>query len=80
MVVSEAATIELVSVNDHEGSVILDGRTKADLMLGDVIRIKRGVHTFQLVTFGNTNFYDAIREKFNFQIRPDAVPTRPSMD
>ena len=34
------------------------------------------MHTFQLVTFGSTNFYDAIREKFNFQIRPDVVPTR----
>ncbi len=80
MVVSETAMIELVSANDHEGAVILDGRTRTDLMQGDLIRIRRGVHTFQLVAFGNTNFYDAIREKFNFQIRPDAVPTRPSRD
>ncbi len=76
MVVSEAVEIELVLTNDHEGSLILDGRTVVDLEMGDVIQIKRGVHTFQLVTFGTTNFYDAIREKFNFQIRPDVVPTR----
>jgi NAD+ kinase len=76
MVVSEGVEIELVNANDHDGSLILDGRTKMDLRLGDVIQIQRGAHTFQLVTFGTTNFYDAIREKFNFQIRPDAVPTR----
>jgi len=75
-VVSESVLIELVLTNDHEGSLILDGRTMIDLRQGDVIQIKRGVHTFQLVTFGTTNFYDAIREKFNFQIRPDVVPTR----
>jgi NAD+ kinase len=76
MVVSEAVEIELVLTNDHEGSLILDGRTMVDLLQGDVIQIRRGIHTFQLVTFGTTNFYDAIREKFNFQIRPDVVPTR----
>ena len=76
MVVSEGVEIELVNANDHEGALILDGRTCIDMQQGDVIQIRRGVHTFQLVTFGTTNFYDAIREKFNFQIRPDAVPTR----
>jgi NAD+ kinase len=76
MVVSEDVSIELVLTNDHEGSLILDGRTRVDLRQGDVVQIKRGVHTFQLVTFGTTNFYDAIREKFNFQIRPDVPPTR----
>lgn len=75
-VVSEGVLIELVLTNNHEGSLILDGRTMIDLLQGDVIQIRRGVHTFQLVTFGTTNFYDAIREKFNFQIRPDVVPTR----
>lgn len=75
-VVSESVLIELVLTNNHEGSLILDGRTMIDLLQGDVVQIKRGVHTFQLVTFGTTNFYDAIREKFNFQIRPDVVPTR----
>ena len=80
MVVSEGVEIELVNANDHEGALILDGRTKMDLRQGDVVQIRRGRHTFQLVTFGTTNFYDAIREKFNFQIRPDAVPTRLQVD
>ena len=31
----------------------------------------------RLVTFGTTNFYEAFRTKFNFQIRPNAVPSMP---
>jgi len=76
MVASEDVKIELVLTNDHEGSLILDGRTLIDLRLDDVVKIERGIHTFQLVKVGSSNFYDAVREKFNFQIRPDAVPTR----
>jgi len=76
MVASEDVNIELVLTNDHEGSLILDGRTLIDLKLGDVVKIERGIHTFQLVKVGSSNFYDAVREKFNFQIRPDAIPTR----
>ena len=76
MVASEDVKIELVLTNDHEGSLILDGRTLIDLRLDDVIKVERGVHTFQLVKVGSSNFYDAVREKFNFQIRPDAIPTR----
>jgi NAD+ kinase len=79
MVVSESVDIELVVTNDHEAALILDGRPKVDLHKSDIIRIRRGVHTFQLVTFGTTNFYDAIREKFNFQIRPDVLPTRQAL-
>ena len=75
-VVSEGVLIELILTNDHEGSLILDGRTMIDLLQGDIVQIRRGVHTFPLVTFGTINFYDAIREKFNFQIRPDVIPTR----
>jgi NAD+ kinase len=38
--------------------------------------VSRGVHFFRLVSLGSTNFYEAFRSKFNFRIRPDAVPTR----
>jgi NAD+ kinase len=79
MVVSESVDIELVVTNDHEAALILDGRPKVDLHKSDIVRIRRGVHTFQLVTFGTTNFYDAVREKFNFQIRPDVLPTRQAL-
>ena len=76
MVASEDVKIELVLTNNHEGSLILDGRTLIDVRMNDVIKVERGIHTFQLVKVGSSNFYDAVREKFNFQIRPDAIPTR----
>lgn len=76
MVASEEATIEVNLTNDHPGTLILDGRPLVDLGKGDLITIRRGEHTFQLVKIGSTNFYEAVRTKFNFQIRPDAVPTR----
>lgn len=75
-VVAEQATIELLLANRHEAALILDGRLVNDLEIGDVVRVHRGVHTFRLVSFGSTNFYEAFRSKFNFRIRPDAVPTR----
>ncbi|HWV25415.1 MAG TPA: hypothetical protein VNZ58_14600, partial [Thermomicrobiales bacterium] len=76
MIASEDVTIELVMTNDHEASLILDGRIVSELGLGDTVTIKRGVHTFQLVKIGTHNFFEAVRTKFNFQIRPDAIPTR----
>lgn len=76
MIASEDVTIELVLTNDHDASLILDGRIMSDVGLGDTITIKRGVHTFQLVKIGSHNFFEAVRTKFNFQIRPDAIPTR----
>jgi NAD+ kinase len=76
MVTSEEALIELILTNDHEGSLILDGQTTTTLRRNDLVKIYRGAHTFQLVKVGQSNFYDAMRTKFNFQIRPNAVPTR----
>ncbi|HVL25392.1 MAG TPA: NAD(+)/NADH kinase [Thermomicrobiales bacterium] len=76
MVASEEGLIELIATNDHEGSLILDGQATMAVRRNDLVKIRRGQHTFQLVKVGQTSFYDAIREKFNFQIRPDAIPTR----
>ncbi|HEU0164553.1 MAG TPA: hypothetical protein VFQ54_05865, partial [Thermomicrobiales bacterium] len=76
MIVSEEVTMELVMTNDHEASLILDGRNVSELGYLDTVTIRRGEHTFQLVKIGSHNFYEAVRTKFNFQIRPDAIPTR----
>ncbi|MGC4193317.1 MAG: NAD(+)/NADH kinase [Thermomicrobiales bacterium] len=76
MIASEDVTIELVLTNDHDAQLTLDGRSTVDLGLGDTVTIRRGKHTFQLVKIGSHNFYEAVRTKFNFQIRPDAIPTR----
>jgi len=75
-VVSEEATIEMVVANDHDSALILDGREQAHLDRWDIIRIARGEHAFKLVTLESTNFYEAFRTKFNFRIRPDAIPSR----
>ena len=75
-VVPEEAVIEMVVANDHDASIILDGREQVHLQQWDVIRVVRGEHTFQLVMLEWTNFYEAFRTKFNFRIRPDAIPSR----
>ena len=76
MVVSEDALVELLLANDRDASLILDGRQGTDLRRGDTVAVRRGDHVLKLVTMEDTNFYEAFRTKFNFQIRPDAVPTR----
>ena len=75
-VAAESAQIELLLANRHEASIILDGRPVAELQHMDVIRVTKGPHNFRLVSFGETNFYEAFRTKFNFRIRPDAAPSR----
>jgi NAD+ kinase len=75
-VVPEEATIEMVVANDHDSSLILDGRELVHLHQWDNVRVVRGEHTFRLVTLTSTNFYEAFRTKFNFRIRPDAIPSR----
>jgi NAD+ kinase len=79
-VVPEAAKIELVVANDHDASLILDGRELLQLQRADIIQVERGEHAFKLVTLESTNFYEAFRTKFNFRIRPDAVPSRAIRD
>lgn len=75
-VVSEEATIEMIVANDHDAVLILDGRELLHLNQWDVVRISKGDVAFRLVTFDTMNFYEAFRTKFNFKIRPDAVPSR----
>ncbi len=76
MVASEEAQLELVVTNEHAASLILDGRPGTPLQQGDVIHVQRGTHTFQLARIGTISFYESVRTKFNFRIRPNAIPTR----
>lgn len=80
LVVPEEATVELLLANDRTASLILDGKLLLELRRDDIVKVRRGPHRFRLVTLGTTNFYEAFRTKFNFQIRPDAVPTRSEAD
>jgi NAD+ kinase len=77
-VTAESSVIELYMATKHEALLILDGRPLADLAFGDTVRIERGEHVFRLISVGTTNFYEGFRSKFNFRIRPDAVPSRES--
>lgn len=76
IITSEDAEIELVTTNAHPASLILDGQETIRLRQHDVVKVTRGEHKFRLVRVPFTSFYQAIREKFNFQVRPNAVPTR----
>ena len=76
LVIAESSRVELLLANRHDASLILDGRPVAELQYRDTIRVTKGPHNFRLVSFGETDFYEAFRTKFNFRIRPDAVPSR----
>lgn len=83
MISSEEALIEIIHSTAHPAAMILDGDQTMSLQENDLIKVTRGEHKFRLIRVGITNFYDAIRTKFNFQVRPDAIPTRlmePSTD
>jgi NAD+ kinase len=75
LVIPEEALVELVVVHEHGGHLILDGLPQAVVQEGDVIQVRRGDHLFRLVRLEGMSFYQAFRTKFNFMIRPDAVPT-----
>lgn len=78
LIVAEDEQIELVIGNDKQSWFYLDGDVPSAtaLVRGDVIRLGRGVHSFALVLLDGMNFFDAIRSRFNFLIRPNVVPSR----
>lgn len=76
LVVAESAAIDLYFASRHAAGLILDGKQTTSLRFGDVVSVRRGVHSCRLIMVGDTSFYEAFRTKFNFRIRPDAVPSR----
>lgn len=76
LVTSEETLVELVLSSDRRADLILDGFPQHSLGQNDLVTIRRGEHDFRLVVLEGMNFYQAFRSKFNFMIRPDAVPTR----
>ncbi len=77
LVVPEEANLELVMASDRAADLILDGTPVENLSKGDVVQVRKGEHLFHLIILEGMNFYQAFRSKFNFMIRPNAVPTRP---
>ena len=80
LVVEEDALIELVVVGNRPCSLYLDGDvpTAVPLEQGDTVQMRRGDTSFGLVMLDSMSLYDAIRSRFNFQVRPHAVPSRPA--
>lgn len=78
LVVPEEANLELVMASDRAAELILDGSPVKSLEQGDFVQVQKGEHRFHLVVLDGMNFYEAFRSKFNFMIRPNAIPTRPT--
>jgi NAD+ kinase len=75
IVVPEETEIELVITNDSQCDLLLDGTPDGALQRGDIIKVQVSRAEFQLVMVEGTDFYQAFRSKFNYMIRPQAVPS-----
>lgn len=76
IVVAEQTEIELLLTNQHGAQLIIDGRPTTPLQQSDVVHVQMGRNMFRLIVFETQSFFEAMRTKFNYQIRPDAAPTR----
>jgi NAD+ kinase len=75
LVVPEESRIELVLGSDRAAYLILDGHVIEPLERGDVVAVTGGVHSFRLIMTEQMSFYRAFQSKFNYLIRPGAVPS-----
>ncbi|HYI14019.1 MAG TPA: NAD(+)/NADH kinase [Thermomicrobiales bacterium] len=75
LVVPEESRIELAVSSDRDAYLILDGHVSDELQQGDVVAVSRGVEQFRLILTEHMNFYTAFQSKFNYLIRPGAVPS-----
>lgn len=75
MVVPEESVIEMAVASDRDAYLILDGQLVDELRRGDVVSVTPGVHRFRLIVTEQMDFYRAFQSKFNYLIRPDAVPS-----
>lgn len=75
LVVPEESRIELAIAGDRVAHLILDGHLSEELRKGDVVTVSRGNEQFRLILTDHMNFYTAFQSKFNYLIRPGAVPS-----
>lgn len=75
LVVPEESAIELVVSNNREAHLILDGKIATSLQRNDIIHVGASINQFRMIMMEGMNFYEAFRSKFNYSIRPDAVPS-----
>lgn len=75
LVVPVESSIEMVVGNNRPAHLIMDGKVATELQRDDIIHVGHGRDHFRLIMTDGMNFYDAFRSKFNYSIRPDAVPS-----
>jgi NAD+ kinase len=75
LVVPEESRIELAVSGDRDAFLILDGHLSDALEQWDVVTVSRGNEPFRLIITEHMNFYTAFQSKFNYLIRPGAVPS-----
>jgi len=75
LVVPEDSRIEMVMSSDREAHLILDGQITRPLASGELVSVTHSPHRFRLIMTEQMNFYSAFQSKFNYLIRPGAVPT-----
>lgn len=75
LVVPEDSRIELRMISDREAHLILDGQITRPLANGELVSVTHSPHRFRLIMTEQMNFYSAFRSKFNYLIRPGAVPS-----
>jgi NAD+ kinase len=75
LVIPEGSSVELVVANDSPCGLFLDGTPDGDLRNGDIIDVQAAKSEFRLVMVEGTDFYQAFRNKFNYMIRPQAIPS-----
>lgn len=75
LVVPEESRIEMVVATDRDAALILDGLEILSLRRADVVTVQRGSYMFRLLITEDMNFYSAFQSKFNYRIRPGAVPS-----
>lgn len=75
LVVPVDSSIELVVSNNRPAHLILDGKVASELQRDDIVVVGPGRDNFRMIMTEGMNFYDAFRSKFNYSIRPDAIPS-----
>jgi NAD+ kinase len=75
LVVPEESTIELAVDSERDAFLILDGVLTETLRFGDVVTVRQGHERFRMIITEHMNFYTAFQGKFNYLIRPGAVPS-----
>lgn len=75
LVVPEESRIEMTITNDRPAQLILDGQAVLEMRPRDIVEVTRGRPPFRLIVLPQMNFFEALRSKFNYQIRPSARPS-----